>query len=435
MGDFDKTRVKYIGDINLRRKITFLDLFAGGGGLSEGFIRAGFKPIAHVEVDQASCYSLKTRSAYHYLNYNNKLNYYSDYLSGNITRNEYYSLIPSELIESVINLEIGEKNNPEIFNRVDRLLNGKKLDLIIGGPPCQAYSLVGRARDKNGMKGDRRNYLYEYYADFLRYYKPECFIFENVTGLLSAVDCDNIPFLEKMKILFRKIGYITSHSVLSAKDYGIPQNRKRLFIFGSKDSGKRQFPEPDKINLEGSAYDYFKDLPEIKAGEGTVRPTPKIKSHSRYLAETGINDTNGTITFQVARPHNKQDLSIYRIAVQKWNEKRERLDYNDLPSHLKTHKNINSFRDRFKVVVGDLPYSHTIVAHIAKDGHYYIHPDIEQNRSLTPREAARLQTFPDSYFFESISENPGKTAAYKQIGNAVPVLLAQKIAEKLREVF
>ena len=109
-----------------------------------------------------------------------------------------------------------------------------------------------------------------------------------------------------------------------------------------------------------------------------------------------------------------------------------KLNYNDLPDKLKTHKNRTSFTDRFKVVDGNAEYSHTVVAHISKDGHYYIHPDLKQNRSLTPREAARLQTFPDNYFFEG-AKYPSMTSAFKQIGNAVPVLLSWKLAEKLKE--
>ncbi|MBF0274723.1 MAG: DNA cytosine methyltransferase [Nitrospinae bacterium] len=139
------------------------------------------------------------------------------------------------------------------------------------------------------------------------------------------------------------------------------------------------------------------------------------------------------VTFHTARPHTEQDKEIYRIAVERWNNDKKRLNYNDLPEILKTHNNRDSFTDRFKVVADTLAASHTVVAHIAKDGHYYIHPDVEQNRSLTPREVARLQTFPDNYFFESVSEIPGRTAAFKQIGNAVPILLGQKIAEKLKE--
>src|SRR5690606_4014478 len=126
------------------------------------------------------------------------------------------------------------------------------------------------------------------------------------------------------------------------------------------------------------------------------------------------------------------DREIYKIAVQKWLDSQGRLNYNDLPERLKTHQNRTSFFDRFKVVAADLPYSQTVVAHIAKDGHYYIHPDIAQNRSLTVREAARLQSFPDDYYFEGVKEGANRTAAFKQIGNAVPVLMAKAIAEKIK---
>jgi len=126
-----------------------------------------------------------------------------------------------------------------------------------------------------------------------------------------------------------------------------------------------------------------------------------------------------------------QDLEIYKLVVSAWDKDKRRLKYNEIPEKLRSHKGMSSFLDRFKVVAGDLPISHTIVAHISKDGHHYIHPDISQNRSLTPREAARIQTFPDDYYFESASGKPSRTSAFKQIGNAVPVLLAQKIAEQL----
>ncbi len=170
----------------MNRKLNFLDLFAGAGGLSEGFIRAGFEPVAHVEANQAACFTLRTRMAWHWLRTHGKTGPYADYLNGNLSCPEFYEQVPEEITGSVINAEIGAETLPDIFRRVDALLETRKLDLIIGGPPCQAYSIVGRARDRNRMKGDKRNYLYLYYADILKRYRPSYFVFENVTGLLSA---------------------------------------------------------------------------------------------------------------------------------------------------------------------------------------------------------------------------------------------------------
>ena len=137
------------------------------------------------------------------------------------------------------------------------------------------------------------------------------------------------------------------------------------------------------------------------------------------------------VTQHQVRPNNTTDLEIYRRAVELWN-KGKRLSYEQLPKKLRTRTNLTSFKDRYKVVDGTAHASHTVIAHIAKDGHYYIHPDIEQNRSLSVREAARLQTFPDNYYFESGSHQAGRAAPYRQIGNAVPVMLAKKIAEAMR---
>jgi DNA (cytosine-5)-methyltransferase 1 len=132
----------------------YIDLFAGAGGLSEGFIRAGFEPVAHVEIDEAACYTLKTRTAYHYLKSVNKYDTYISYLKGEITRGELYSYIPKKLLDAVINLPIGAEYNPAIHKIIEKQLEKNEVDLIIGGPPCQAYSLVGRARSANGMKGE-----------------------------------------------------------------------------------------------------------------------------------------------------------------------------------------------------------------------------------------------------------------------------------------
>ena len=175
------------------------------------------------------------------------------------------------------------------------------------------------------------------------------------------------------------------------------------------------------------------DLPTIKASEGTLDPCNVDPICHPWLHKVDIRNDEMPVTFHQARFNNEDDLEIYRIAVDLWNDKEVRLHYDKLPERLQNHENKDSFLNRFKVVAGNLPCSHTVVAHIAMDGHYYIHPDIEQNRSLTPREAARLQTFPDDYYFESRNGRPYRTTAYRQIGNAVPVLLAQKIAEKLKE--
>ncbi|WP_337078389.1 DNA cytosine methyltransferase [Acinetobacter pittii] len=415
----------------LESSFNFLDLFAGAGGLSEGFIQAGFKPIAHVEADAAACATLKTRQAYHWLKDNNKIEIYKNYLEGNITRDEFWEMIPKEILDSVINEFIGPENLKLIFEKIDLCLNEKKLDLIVGGPPCQAYSVIGRAR--GNMENDPRNHLYIYYAEFLKKYKPKFFVFENVLGLLSAKDPNGNSYFEKMRSLFNEVGYAVEYNVLIATDYGVLQNRKRVILIGKRGvKSKNFYPNLSIWQPNAKVWDLLSDLPKIKAGEGSHLPCLTSDHYSEWLKDAGIY-TDLPVTWHQARPNTTQDLEIYRIAVQVWNNDKKRLNYNDLPNKLKSHKFSESFTDRFKVVAGDLTAAHTVVAHMAKDGHHYIHPDIDQNRSLTPREAARLQTFPDDYFFESQSGKPSRTSAYKQIGNAVPVLLAKVIAMKLKE--
>jgi len=420
----------------MKQKLNFLDLFAGAGGLSEGFIRAGFEPIAHVESDQAACYTLRTRMAYHWLKERGSLDIYADYLNGGLDRNEFYSYIPEKIINSVINIEIKSATLSEIFQRTDYLLGNRKLNLIIGGPPCQAYSVVGRSRDKNRMQGDKRNYLFIYYAEFLKRYQPSYFVFENVTGLLSARDEYGRLYLDSMRILFYKCGYETEFKVLSSENHGVLQNRKRIILVGRRGKSTGFYPEPMQWNPHVKVCEAFRDLPKINAGGGTLGSCQVSPYYGRWHIEAGIKNKNGLpVTLHQARPNNEQDLEIYRIAVNLWNMSHSRLEYNTLPNRLKTHHNRDSFNDRFKVVASDLPFSHTIVAHIEKDGHYYIHPDLKQNRSITPREAARLQSFPDDYYFESNTGVPRRGPAFRQIGNAVPVLLAEKIAKKLFEVW
>ena len=418
----------------MKKAINYIDLFAGAGGLSEGFIRAGFNPIAHVEMDKAACNTILTRTAYHHLKGTPEFETYISYIKGNgMIREELYKLLPEGKRKSVVNLPIGDENNPEIFDLIDNLKGNQSVDLIIGGPPCQAYSLAGRSRDKNKMKDDPRNYLFMQYAKYLEYYQPKYFVFENVLGLLSAKNEDGVRYFDEMKTLFRKVGYETEFKVLEAREYGVLQNRKRVILIGKRGTETGFYPEFEKWNPKVTVSEVLNDLKPLKAGEGNFFASPYNTYTGDYLFKSHIRNGLDFTTQHIARPNTEQDKEIYRIAVDKWN-KGERLDYNHLPKRLKTHQNTNVFVDRFKIVPANLPFSQTVVAHIAKDGHYYIHPDIEQNRSLTPREAARLQSFPDDYYFEGMNDKPSRTAAFKQIGNAVPPLMAEIIAKEISKL-
>lgn len=400
----------------------YLDLFAGASALSEGFRRAGFTPIAHIEKDRDACFTIKTRTAYHYLKEHDSLKNYFKYISGKISRDSLYSRIPDHVIGSVINAEISKDSIDSLCFKVRSRLRAageKKVDLIIGGPPCQPYSLLGRHRES--MIRDERNFLYVPYGKFLKKFKPRAFIFENVPGLLSAKK--GLHF-ENIKKYFDKIGYAIHAKILDSSDFGVIQKRRRVIIVGWRKNCDLGFPATDIEPKRWTVSDILSDLPQLKPGES--RPLAKyIKPANTYLKKYGIRNGRRFVTQNVTRPHNSNDLSIYRLAIEKWNVGQVRLRYPDIPVDLQTHKNILAFTDRYKVVDGT-GLSHTLVAHIAKDGHYYIHPDINQCRSISVREAARIQSFPDDFFFEG-----SRTAAFTQIGNAVPPLMAEAIATQI----
>lgn len=400
---------------------TFIDLFAGSSALSEGFVRNGFVPVGHVEMSTAACYTIKTRIAYHYLKKANMLGDYVEYLNGNITREQLYSLIPEYLLQTVINEEISRRNIKGIFKLIDNSLKEfkrKEVDVIIGGPPCQAYSLIGRHREN--IEDDPRNTLYILYGRFLNYYKPKLFIFENVPGILSA---SNAYYFDNLRKYYRKIGYNIHWQIMNASDYGVLQSRKRIIVLGIRKDLDFHTPEFDQTDNKWTTKKIFTDLPELNPGEGSIvgKYSGPINS---YLSSAGIRNGISTLTHHITRPHNTNDLAIYKIAIEKFQEG-ERLKYTDLPKKLRTQKNTTSFLDRFKVV-SDKGFSHTVVAHIAKDGHYYIHPDIAQCRSISVRESARIQSFPDDFYFEG-----SRTSAFTQIGNAVPPLMAHVIAKAI----
>lgn len=403
--------------------MNYIDLFAGAGGLSEGFIAEGFSPIVHIEMDSNACDTLKTRLAYNYLHKNKKIDTYTTYLQGNITRDLLWRKLPSDILNSVINEEISDETIKNIFKRIDLLADGKDIDLIIGGPPCQAYSLVGRSRDPNRMDGDHRNFLFKYYAEFLTKYKPTYFVFENVLGLLSA---GNKQYFNAMWKLFNDIGYKTVYKVLNAGDYGVLQERRRIIIIGKFGNKSFKFPEIPIIESKWCVkQDLFYDLPPLRPGQ-EIKWAEYCQPCNQYLKQTGIRNGLTGVTQHLTRPHNKRDLEIYKMAINAWTNDRRRLKYTDVPKELQSHNNTESFLDRYKVV-DHLGHSHTVVAHISKDGHYYIYPDKNQVRSLSIREAARIQSFPDDYYFEG-----GRTASFKQIGNAVPPLMARAIAKSIK---
>ena len=404
------------------KELSFIDVFAGASGMSEGFIQAGFKPIAHIEMNLEACNTIVTRTAYHHLKESGQLKHYENYLNKKITRQELLANVPTELIESVMNYEISDENIDEIFKKLKPKVYGP-IDLIIGGPPCQAYSLLGRHRVD--VKNDPRNYLFIQYGKFLKKYKPKAFVFENVPGLLTANDG---KYFEDLKYHFKSLGYKINYRILDASDYGVLQYRKRVIIIGWQNKLDSGFPELDIKKSELTIDDLFIDLPKIKPGECLEIANYSKKIDLNY-GDINIQSEFKFATQHVARPHNQRDLSIYKLVIEKWDKDRSRMKYTDIPISLRTHNNLNSFLDRFKVVDGK-SYSHTVVAHIAKDGHHYIHPDIEQCRSISVREAARIQSFPDDYFFEG-----SRTAAYTQIGNAVPPLLAYAIAKQLYKTF
>lgn len=404
--------------------LRYIDLFSGGGGLSEGFWRQGFEPIAHVEYDKPACFTLKTRAAYHYLTKAGKDDIYNSYLNGEIHRKELYSHLPISLLRTVINAEIG-KDNKEIFSTIDGLLDHKEVDLIIGGPPCQAYSVVGRAPLKH-KTDDERTRLYIQYGRFLKKYGPKVFVFENVPGMLTAA---NGQYYKNLKRYYKRLGYELDARLLDSFDYGVVQQRQRIIIVGWKRDLNLSYPDFLQEENTYRTKDIFNDLPSIKPGENR-RVQAYSKGPSDYLKNTGIRNGNSFVTQHITRQHNQKDLKIYKLAIEEMKHGK-RLKNSEIPVDMRTQKNTSDFLDRFKVVDSK---PHTLIAHIAKDGHHFIHSDEKQLRSISVREAARIQSFPDNYYFEGFRENQTRSAAFKQIGNAVPPIMAERIAKTIKNL-
>ena len=420
-----------------------LDLFSGAGGLSEGFWRQNCTFVGHIEADENACNTLKTRTAYWNLKKEDRLDVYYKYLKQEISRDELWDSANIDILKDVINKEIGEETYLNIKEQIKENLKDKNLsnvDVIIGGPPCQAYSIMGRASLGEKVKDDPRNQLFKYYVKFLEDFRPKMFIFENVEGFYSA---GKGKYFEELRKAVDKAGYYMHHNLLTASDFGVLQSRKRVIIIGWQKSleNKCSYPEFRKVNLAdevpsyNNVFDILNDLPPIELSEdkkvvNEVRGENKyINTSNEYLEFSKIRTKNFNIlTHHIARFNNENDREIYSIALDKWFNENHRLQYNEIPVRLQRHKNKNANQNRFNVIKANERVVNTIVAHISIDGHYYIHPDRKQLRSLSVREAARIQSFPDDFYFEG-----SRTATFKQIGNAVPPLMAEYIAEQINK--
>jgi len=494
-----------------------VDLFAGPGGLGEGFSELynldnsrAFRSVVSIERDEFAHQTLLLRHFYKSYPREKAPDDYYAYLEGRIDKEE---LIERNNINwehaktTALKISLGEETHNEVQQIIsDRLKSSKKWALI-GGPPCQAYSLVGRSRMmKNPLfEEDERHFLYKEYLKIIIDHKPPVFVMENVKGLLSAkvngaLVVDKIVqdlrspgrAIDKNKNGLKYKLYSLSQSgevvekaeiksfIVRAEEYGVPQARHRMFILGIRADvdvipgilKKSNAPCVEQIigsmpkirssiSRRKDDYDEWKDalfsvsstswLPstkkeevrvkkEINSALKTISKTPMYRSSKQYkpphvMKSWYYDERLKVTTCHEARSHMISDLHRYLYASAHASALDISPKLRDFPDALlPDHKNVKDgcegkmFSDRFRVQVKSR-FSTTITSHISKDGHYFIHYDPAQCRSLTVREAARLQTFPDNYHFEG-----PRTAQYHQVGNAVPPYLAVQIAEVVKEI-
>jgi DNA (cytosine-5)-methyltransferase 1 len=513
------------------KEIPIIDLFAGPGGLGEGFTslvndnnKRYFKIALSIECDEHAHQTLTLRSFLRQFPFRQLPPEYYKFIRGEITMEELYHLYPNESKIASREAWKFELGNPEthslIDSRIKTALQGEKDFVLIGGPPCQAYSLVGRARRQQAQgldKKDKRVYLYREYYRILAEHRPAVFIMENVKGILSSkvenenifkqiiADLENpIEAYKKLKgqekIYKSKIHYriyslvkpVTSWSdlfnnepiyeptdfIIRSENYGIPQTRHRVILLGIRSDidvtpetlktfgemisiekvlsgmpsirsglSKKEDDATGWLNVIKSLKqtnlkaEVGKDvwnkmqeiidqitIPENETGAVFVKGKPSIKYQSKWFIDKNIN---GFVNHQ-SRSHIKLDIYRYLYSSCFAFVKGRSPKLFEFPASLMPkHENVREgkFTDRFRTQVYGQP-SKTVTSHISKDGHYFIHPDASQCRSLTVREAARIQTFPDNYFFCG-----PRTEQFHQVGNAVPPLLAKQIAEVVSRVF
>ena len=395
-------------------KINVIDLFAGCGGLTDGFLQTGkYNTLAAVDWEFPTVQTLKKRLSTKWkydLERNNIIHF-------DIQRTD-------ELINGFNDDKYGQNVG------LDELIDNNQVELIVGGPPCQAYSIAGRVRDENGMQDDYRNYLFESYVKLVNHYQPKAFVFENVEGILSAKP-GGIPIVSRIRKAFNEIGYeitdnLRANALFDASYYHVPQKRKRVIIFGvPKNEFSRDLISSFYLKMKSKASieplnskKVFEFLPKIF-------PDNKNQKHSHTIKLNGVPLPKN----HEPRMHNERDIEIFRLLAEDIRSGRNKyISSKALIELYKEKTGKESKFHKYHVIREDKP-SNTIPAHLYKDGLRHIHPDPEQARSITVREAARLQTFDDDFEFLG-----SRGDQYKMIGNAVPPLFSKIIAEVVHEL-
>ncbi len=466
--------------------IPVVDLFAGPGGLGEGFSRVDdsegkkvFKTVISIEKDPHARQTLRLRAYYrHFKNCGKKLPdyFFSLIRSGNSKeKTSAHKLLSQDPLWNEVCLEVPEwtkdgksscelgKDNDHIYSAIRERLQDAKNWVLIGGPPCQAYSLVGRSRMRNhdGSKHDPRHFLYREYLGVIKEFKPAIFVMENVKGLNTA-KVEGRPILPMIKRDLEAAGYDLrsivdprgSDFMVKSELFGVPQTRHRMIIIGIRKTAKCvktkllpivQNPDVENVchalaglpRLSALRSDRTRDSYKITQKGAAFRECSfscRFKSENlRNFISSSSSPLSGVLLNHEARSHMPEDLRRYKwwvdnatnLSSPKLNGK---IPKRFLPKHSNSSASgATAFSDRFKVQVKDRP-SGTITSHISKDGHYYLHYDRKQARSFSVREAARIQTFPDDYFFMG-----NRTQQYHQVGNAVPPYLAYQIGQRVWE--
>lgn len=398
-------------------KIKIVDLFAGCGGLTEGFLKSGkYKEIAAVEWLKPQVNTLRERLKTRW----GVKDADSHVMHFDIQRED-------ELFSGWDDTEYGYNKGLDYH-----IQKAKGIDVIIGGPPCQAYSVAGRVRDENGMKNDYRNYLFEHYLSVVNRYRPKLFVFENVPGILSASP-NGVHITELIKQGFNSIGYeIISdlrNAIVNAADYGVPQNRHRVVIVGIDKNRCK--------NIQNMLKDFYSGLlPKYKVNNiitvsQAIGDLPKCmplfdeENHKKRKSHT---TPKCDISWQEPRYSNLRDMDTFRILAEDVASGKREYNSKKISQLYEEKIGSSSPIHRYHVLDPNEP-STTIIAHLYKDGNRFIHYDPEQQRTITVREAARLQSFPDDFNFVG-----GRGSAYQMIGNAVPPILAEALANAVAEL-